>query len=244
MPSGLDVVARAWPHHWPPRAAAARSRGCLTRHIALPPPIAVAARSRGCLTRHVALPPPIAVIACCCRPPCRATTTPLPLLSHRIAALRHWPAWTLHTRGQTAVAMPFMALRRAGHASRTRAHVVHSAGAWASRACRSCPAKAWMSRAHLLCLVSLSLSLSLFLPPLPPSSHAINYHTNNHLHSIHRIHGFTIMSSCCPTPPSFEASTAKLQFWSFPTAVPIRPRPAMDKSSPPIVPPQPIYLHH
>ena len=65
--AGRLELPALWPHHWPPRAAAAQSHGCPTRHVALPPPAAVAAR-------------------CCC-PPCRATTMPLPLPSHRCTAL-------------------------------------------------------------------------------------------------------------------------------------------------------------
>ena len=43
-----------------------------------------------------------------------------------------------------------------------------------------------------------------------------NYPAIDHLHSIHRIHGFTTTSSRCSTPPRHEEGTAKLQFGAFP----------------------------
>ena len=105
--------------------------------------------------------------------------------------------------------MPFMALRHAGHASRTRAHVVRSTGAWASRARRSRPAKAWTSRAQL----SRRLSLSLFLPLF---SAAVESHhgepENKHLSSIPRARVSTFTSPLQLTPPCLDYGQAELQF--------------------------------
>ena len=187
----------------------------------------------------------------CCHRPCRtadpprAVMQPLLVSSHH----RHVRAYPLHLYAATGlvrghhchahvaelvVALSFMALR-------PRAMSIRDA-----RACSKCLARASMimsttshqGETKMSPLVALSLSL------LPPSSHAINWPPSDHLHSIQCIHVFTIRCSRCPTPPSHEEGTTKLQFWSFPAAVPIRLRPAVDVGSPPTIPLELIHLHH
>ena len=138
---------------------------------------------------------------------CASLCTSAPLLARFEAAtaMRTWPSSPspchLRHRG------------RAGHAGGKRACLSASTCAWVSK---SSPTASRQGEDEPSPPVAPRLCLSLFLPPPPPPSRAINYPANDHLHSIYRIHGFTIMSSRCPTPPSLEACMAKLQFWSFP----------------------------
>jgi len=96
------LVGRSCPHS-----------GCITSHLELPPRRAMAARLvTSCCPRLLPLPRVAAALRAAprqCRCRCR-----------HIAALRYWPAWTLHARGPTTIAMPFMALRSAGHADLKR----------------------------------------------------------------------------------------------------------------------------
>jgi len=64
--------------------------------------------------------------------------------------------------------------------------------------------------------------VSLFLSTDRRGATPPNYPAIDHLHSIHRIHGFTITSSHCLAPSSHEEGTAKLQFGAFPHHRPIK----------------------
>ena len=67
--------------------------------------------------------------------------------------LRHWPAWTLHARARTAVAMPFMTLRRAGHADLKRVSSTSAGRGRSGRVNRVPPSK---HRPSLDCVPTVS----------------------------------------------------------------------------------------
>ena len=77
-----------------------------------------------------------------------------------------------------------------------------------------------------------------------PSLSLSNSLGRDHLKLIHCVVGSATQLPSYPSPPRLEWRPVELQFWSFPAVVPIRPRPAMGVGSSPIVPPEPIHLHH